>query len=107
MEVLDIVQREASAHGASAVTRVRLRIGDLSGVETDSLVFCFDAVKAEQTMTAGAQLIIEKIPVRVRCAPCEGEFEETSPVITCPSCGGFETQLLEGEELEVGEIEVE
>ena len=107
MEVLDIVQREAFSHGASAVTRVRLRIGDLSGVETDSLTFSFDTVKVEQPLTARAELVIEKIPVRVRCRPCNDEFTARGPLVICPSCGGFETSLLEGEELEIVDIEIE
>jgi len=107
MEVLNIVQREASTHGAAAVTSVRLRIGHLSGVETDSLAFCFDAVKLEQPLTAAAELVIEKVAVKVRCMPCNDEFQAAGHLMTCPSCGGYDTQLLAGEELEIVDIEVE
>jgi hydrogenase nickel incorporation protein HypA/HybF len=107
MEILDIVRREASDHGASSVTKVRLKIGDLAGVEIDSLTFCFDAVKAEQPLTAAAELVIEKIPVRVQCMPCGEEFKAVGHLVTCPNCGGYDTRLLTGEELEIGDFEIE
>ena len=80
MEILDIVRRESTSHGARTVTKVRLRIGDISGVETDSLSFCFNAVK---------------------------EFPANGHTVTCPSCEGFETTLLQGEELEIADIEID
>jgi hydrogenase nickel incorporation protein HypA/HybF len=107
MEVLDIVRREVSSHGASIVTKVRLRIGDLSGVEIEPLTFSFDAVKCEQPLTATAELVIEKIPVRVHCITCDDEFQAAGHAITCPACGGYETRLLAGEELEIVDFEVE
>ncbi len=107
MEILDIVRKEASSHGATAVSKVRLRIGGLAGVETDSLSFCFEAVKGEGTLTAGAELVIDNVPIRVRCHSCEGEFSGKSHMVTCPSCGSFETTLLSGEELEIADIEID
>ena len=107
MEILGIVRRESSSHGARVVTKVRLRIGDLSGVETDSLSFCFDAVKGEDILTAEAALEIEKVPVRILCHSCEEEFPSDGHGVTCPSCGGFDTTLLQGEELEIADMEIE
>ena len=91
MEILDIVEKEAKNHGAGNVTDIRLRIGDLSGVETDSLRFCFEAVRDEKELTRGAALTIVRVPVRIRCRPCEGEFGGKDHLLRCPSCGGFET----------------
>ena len=107
MEILDIVRRESRSHGARTVLKVRLRIGDLSGVETDSLAFSFDAVKGEDPLTAGAGLDIERIPVRILCHSCEKEFTAGGHMVTCPSCEGFDTTLLQGEELEIADIEID
>lgn len=107
MEVLDIVRKEASVHGASAVTMVRLRIGDLSGVETESLSFSFDAVKSEDLMTSEASLVIERVPVSIRCESCDNVFDTAGLLVTCPSCGGYDTRLLAGEELEIVDFEIE
>lgn len=107
MEVLDIVEREAARHGAGSVSRIHLRIGDLAGVQADALSFSFDAVKSEKPLTGNAELFIERVPVRVRCTPCGSDFEGGDLLVTCPMCGGFETRLLQGQELDIAGIEIE
>jgi hydrogenase nickel incorporation protein HypA/HybF len=107
MEVLDIVRKELSAHGAGTITKVRLRVGDLSGVETGSLSFSFDAVKGEDPTTAGAKLEIETVPVRIFCHSCDREYTGNGHMVTCPSCHGYETTLLKGQELEIVDFEIE
>ena len=107
MEILDIVEKEAVKHGAVEVKKVRLKIGDLSGVETDSLTFSFDAIKGEKELTKQAELLINRIPVRINCTPCGTEFEGAGMLVSCPKCEGFETQLLAGEELEIEDIEID
>ena len=107
LEILDIVEREAVKHGAAVVRQVHLRVGDLSGVETGSLSFSFDAVKGEKDLTREAVLVIERLPVKIRCTPCNEVFAGTGHMVICPRCEGFETELLQGEELEIGEIEID
>jgi hydrogenase nickel incorporation protein HypA/HybF len=107
MEILDIVDREAKSHGAGSVTSVHLRIGDLSGVEISSLSFCFEAIRGEKERTRAAELVIDRVPVKVRCGPCEETYAGDGPLLRCPACGGLETELLEGDEMNVVEIEIE
>ena len=107
MEILDIVEKEAVKHGASAVWEVNLRVGDLSGVETGSLIFSFDAVKGEKTLTREAVLAIDRVPVKIRCNPCNEVSTGNDHRVICPRCRGFDTRLLQGEELEIAGIEVD
>jgi hydrogenase nickel incorporation protein HypA/HybF len=109
LEILEIADREARKAGAKGVKEIRLRLGDLAGVEQGSLLFSFDAVKGEKELTKNARLAIVRVPVKVRCRPCEGEFaaEGKTPFVVCPRCGGFDTQLLEGRELSILDLEVE
>ncbi len=107
IEILDIVQKEATKHGAAVVRRVNLRVGDLSGVETESLAFSFDAVKGEKELTRDAVLSMERIPVKIRCTPCDEVFKGAGHTVICPQCEGFDTQLLQGEELEIEDIEID
>jgi hydrogenase nickel incorporation protein HypA/HybF len=107
LEILDIVEREAVRHGARVVKQVNLRIGDLSGVEIDSLTFSFDAVKGEKDLTRDSELAIERLPVKIRCTPCQEVLESPDHAIICPKCGGFETTLLQGEEMEIVDFEID
>ncbi|MDF1535075.1 MAG: hydrogenase maturation nickel metallochaperone HypA [bacterium] len=108
MEILEIVEKEALKHGAGAVRKVRLKVGDLSGVETDSLTFSFDAIKGEKKLAGKADLLIQRTPARIRCKPCGADFEGRSGfIVSCPECEGFDTRLLAGDELEIVDIEID
>jgi hydrogenase nickel incorporation protein HypA/HybF len=77
------------------VTVVSLRVGALRQVVPDTLAFYFGFV-AEQVL----------IPARVRCDPCEREWEIDMPIFRCPGCGGA-AEVVSGEEFEVESIDVE
>ncbi|MBL0156105.1 MAG: hydrogenase maturation nickel metallochaperone HypA [Bryobacterales bacterium] len=59
--VIDMATREAQLKNARAVLRVSLTIGEFSGVDTESLTFCFECLK-QDTFLAGASLEISYIP---------------------------------------------
>ncbi len=107
MEILDIVAKTASEHGFDRIKSVRLRVGDISGVEVDSLTFSFDAIKGDRKLTVDAELVVERVPLKVHCRTCDGEFTGEGQYLTCPSCNGFDTEMLQGDELSVVDIEVE
>jgi len=56
--VIEAVRAEAARRPGARVIRVGLRIGELSGVERDSLSFCFEALTRE-TELENAVLAIE------------------------------------------------
>ncbi len=107
MEILHIVVKTAGENGSTSVKTINLKVGDLSGVEVDSLSFSFDAIKGENEVTGGSELVIKKVPVVVRCADCDDEFETNERFLACPACTGFDTLMLQGDELSITDIEVE
>jgi hydrogenase nickel incorporation protein HypA/HybF len=88
------------------VTLVSLRIGRLRQVIPDSLEFYFEFV-ARGTACEGARLEHELIEARLRCRPCEREWEIEIPAFRCPTCGGGDVEIASGNEFEVESIEVE
>lgn len=107
MGIVEIACEEAGKHQASHVESVHLRLGPLSGVVKDSLLFAWDLACAE-TPIAGSRLMIEEVPVEIRCSACgasrviEGLLDRC-----CPVCGSFATEVLRGDELEVTAMEIE
>lgn len=85
---------------------VRLKVGTFSGVVADSLEFCFAAIVSE-TPLSRATLSIEHIQFRVRCEECNQEFTNDIGYVVCPACGGVDTEVLSGRELQVTEIELD
>jgi hydrogenase nickel incorporation protein HypA/HybF len=104
--IFDIVRQSVPKGELSDVRIVRLKVGTFSGVVADSLDFCFSAISAE-TPLAKAHLEFEHIPFVVKCHHCQKTFENEMGFVVCPECGGVETVVLAGRELQVVEIELE
>jgi hydrogenase nickel incorporation protein HypA/HybF len=101
--IVEICEQHAAGRRVLSVT---LEIGRLAGVVPESVEFCFAAC-AVGTVLEGADLVIETIPGQGRCHGCGAEFACSSYYEPCPSCGGYQVELLKGEELRVKELDVE
>ena len=99
---LSAESREEALHRferATAVSSVRLQVGELAGVVPDALAFSFELACAG-TVLEGAELITEQVAGRARCRPCARTWATgMPPQLTCPGCGGADTELLSGREL--------
>jgi hydrogenase nickel incorporation protein HypA/HybF len=100
-----IVEAAAEAAEGRRVMRVSLVIGQLSGVMTEAIRFCFDEV-AHGTVVEGATLDIAEPEGRARCEACGAEFA-TPDLLTFCRCGSYALTRLAGEEMTIRFIEVE
>lgn len=99
-----VEEAAARAGGVTAVTSVRLRVGELAGVVADALSFCFGLACAG-TLLEGAELVTETVPGRARCAPCANEWAVGMPPdLCCPVCGGASAELFAGRELQIAAV---
>jgi hydrogenase nickel incorporation protein HypA/HybF len=103
--ILEIVQQAVPEEQASAVKRIRIRAGQLSGIVPDSLQFCFSVIVRETKMK-DAELEIEQIPTLSRCKDCQHQFKMEDLAFICPSCKSTNLELISGKELEVVDIEL-
>ena len=71
---------------ALRVREVRLRVGALAGIATDSLLFCYE-IATQDTVLAGSKLIIQELPVVIFCPVCQ-ETRELPGIqrFRCPTC---------------------
>jgi hydrogenase nickel incorporation protein HypA/HybF len=95
----------ARARQASRITRIRLRVGALSGVAPDALCFAFDVVSRD-TLAEGAALEIENVPAACWCDGCAAEFDCVDFVNECPRCHALSGELRRGRELELASVEI-
>ncbi|MBT2406094.1 MULTISPECIES: hydrogenase maturation nickel metallochaperone HypA [unclassified Streptomyces] len=102
MAVVGQVEEAARAGGATAVTAVRLQVGELAGVVPDALSFCFELACAG-TVLEGAELIAESVAARARCSSCTRVWAVgMPPELCCPGCGrATDVELLAGRELRI------
>lgn len=104
--VLDAATVSARDAGAERVTRITLRIGDMTEVIDEALEFAFEAL-TEGTICEGAELEVIKVSPRSLCLECAEEFDHDRFHRICPLCGSYETKLVQGRELAIESIEVE
>lgn len=104
--IVEIVTSHPSAITASRVRRIRLRIGEASGVAAASLELCFRGL-TEGTKLAGAGLDIESVPFALSCRSCGAKRRADPALMLCPACGSTEVQAAAGYELDVLSIDIE
>lgn len=106
MSIVDAALEESARRGVQ-VTAVHLRLGALSGVVKDALLFSYE-VACQDTPLEGTRLIVEDVPVVVFCAQCRDQRTLASvQSFTCPECGVPTMDVRQGKELEVFALEVE
>ena len=98
------VDAEARARGATAVHRLTVRIGELSGVEIELLASAF-ATFRDRTVCAHADLDVMPIAAVWTCPVCSGQIERGS-ILRCAACG-VPARLSQGDEIVLDRIEME
>jgi hydrogenase nickel incorporation protein HypA/HybF len=101
--VVRIASRQADGR---RVTKVQMKVGYLRQVVPSALTFGFGLL-AEGTPVEGAELEMEQIPAEGRCRSCGVESRLGSFPLQCVKCGGFDLEILKGEELMVESLELE
>ena len=104
--VMKIIEDETAKHGITKVSKVHVRIGELSNLVADALSFAFETI-TPGTVAEGAELEIEIVPAKGRCEKCDIEFPIDRFNFLCPQCDGVADEVVSGRELEVAEIEGE
>jgi len=93
-------------HNAQCVSSIIVGMGPLSGVEAQLLKNAYPIASAG-TVAEGAELIIEELPVRVKCTQCGSESDALVNKLVCKQCGAWQTSLISGDELLLMSVELE
>lgn len=103
--LLERVEVEARAHGATSVCRVTVRIEPLAGVEPGLFTTAFDACRID-TLADAAELVLTGLDLCWKCSACGTETKRVQ-FGACPDCGwparfeGGDALVLERIEMEV------
>jgi hydrogenase nickel incorporation protein HypA/HybF len=107
ISLVEAAEEEAVKHCAAGVAAVHLKLGPLSGVEKEALLFSYD-LATEGTSLQGSKLLIQDAPVMVWCESCR----ERRPIrslqsFCCAICNTPATHVVQGRELEVVGLEIQ
>ncbi|MBO4419718.1 MAG: hydrogenase maturation nickel metallochaperone HypA [Oscillospiraceae bacterium] len=97
----------AAEHNLSAIGKVVLQVGAVSGIMTDLFTDAWDYFKLRHPILKDSTLVLETIPALTWCNSCNQTYETVKYGKTCPHCGSGETWLIQGNECVIKEIEAE
>jgi hydrogenase nickel incorporation protein HypA/HybF len=107
MSMIEMAAEEAARRGGASVSAIHLKLGDLSGVVKEALLFSYE-VACQGTPLEGSRLVIEEVPVVVYCPACRAERAIVSvQQFCCAACHAPASKVVRGKELEVTALEIE
>jgi hydrogenase nickel incorporation protein HypA/HybF len=106
LSMIEMASEEAERRAGAQVKALHLKLGPLSGVVKEALLFSYE-VACSGTRLEGSRLIIEDVPVVVYCQRCRSEQEvESIQRFCCPACGTLTSEVVRGRELEFVAMEI-
>ncbi len=107
LSMIEMATEEAERRGNARVYALHLKLGPLSGVVKDALLFSYE-VACNGTLLEGSRLVIEDVPVVIYCGECRAEQHlESIQRFCCPVCGTLTSDVVRGRELEFVAMEIE
>ena len=103
--IIDTIQHSVPAEVQCSIHSINIRLGMQAGVVCDSLLFLFDILKTD-TRFKNACLCIEDVPFTIFCTTCDNSFLNDMGLLICPSCGGTDTRIVSGTELQIVDVEL-
>jgi len=104
--LLEQVENIAEERAAKSVTSITIGMGPLSGVEVQLLKNAYPIASAG-TVAQDAELVIEHLPIKVKCSQCGSESDALPNKLTCKQCGDWRTTLISGDEMMLMSLELE
>ncbi len=103
--VIREVEQVVEENHLTKVASVTLEIGEVSGIIPYYLTDCWQWAIQKSQYLKEAELKIETIPAVTLCENCTHTYSTVPQGRVCPLCGSEETVLLQGNEINLKEIE--
>lgn len=103
--IIDTIEEVAKEQNLLKVSKVVLEVGEVSTVIPDYLQDCWNWACKRSKLMDGCQLRHEVIKAVTYCEDCGKTYETVKYAKICPYCQSEHTYLLEGNEVQIKEIE--
>ncbi len=100
------VKKVAEENAVKRVATVVMNIGEVSTIVPEYLTDCWRWAADKEEILKGSELKIEPITALTHCDNCSKDYPTLAYGKTCPHCGSPNTWLLQGNEVEIKQIEV-
>ena len=104
--IFNIALDTAESAKAKKVTKINVVVGELSGIESDCILFYFDFLKKDN-IAEEAVIDFVSEPAQLKCRDCKAEFKTQEIPWLCPDCHSSRIEITGGRDCYVDSIEVE
>ncbi len=104
--LLEQCEYYAKENKAKHISKVVVKIGEMSGVEPELLEVAFETFK-ENSICAGAEFVMNMQKVKVRCHECIAENEILERSYCCMNCGSNNVEVIDGEDMYLMSLEID
>jgi hydrogenase nickel incorporation protein HypA/HybF len=104
--IFEIINDTVKVHQPKKVTKVTLKVGELTNALPEALEMAFE-VFARESIVEGAELEILRIPIKVHCVECGQDSIVEERRFVCSNCESIAVSVTEGRELQIDSLEVE
>lgn len=106
LSICNSMVRIVQSHAQGRTVRaVNVRIGAMRQIVPETLVYCWSLV-TESSDLAGAELLVQRVPAKIRCDVCGREQVLDEPVFTCDGCPDGHLDLVEGDEFLITSLDL-
>lgn len=105
--IIKTIEDVAAQQNLTRVSKVVLEVGEVSTVIPEYLQDCWQWACKRSPLMNGSVLQNEIIPAVTYCESCGKTYETVKHAKVCPHCGSEQTYLLEGNGVQIREIEAE
>ena len=103
--IVKMVEEVGEQNSLTSVSRVKLTLGEVSGVLPDYLADCWRWTAEKHELIRDSEFEVEIAPATTVCNACGRTYGTVEFGRTCPFCGSEDTVLLTGDQVELTEIE--
>jgi len=104
--VVKQILEKAKNSNAKRITCVTLILGELSGLQEESIRVYFENFSKDNILE-GARLILKPVKSKLKCKDCGIIFEHKKSNFNCPKCSGLGILTSSGKEFYIDNIEIE
>ncbi len=103
--ILDTVKKSIATKKITAVNKIVVSLGVLSGIEKQSLLYSFGLIPKSQQFV-NTKLVVKENVLVVYCEHCKIKTTITNSfVLVCSVCGARTNNIVAGKELTIDSIE--
>ena len=100
------VKKVAQENGVEHVSAVVMNIGEVSTIIPEYLYDCWRWAADKEELLKGSELRINTVPGITHCGNCGQNYSTVEHGKICPHCRSENTWLVQGNEVEIKEIEI-